>query len=802
MTHHRDAAVQHLQSSSSALLLTLGLAWASFGAASVVLGRPKIALVHAGAVLAVAVLWAATRGLPNGAVRRAHGGAAVSVIGLCGVAMFSRQSASLACWYLPIVPMFVAQVAGWRAVAGWSLAGFSCFGLVVLSERVVVVEPEHVFTVLETEIGVLVITTLALGYSAFTRHIAERRLDEDEQRRDTVLEQAQELARVHAKLAQLHENVLRESTAKSRLMAQVSHEIRTPLTGLLGLSEVLADAPLDAAHLEMVRALHSSASALRQLVEDLLDVTRIQEGRLTLHAEPIDLRDLVGDVVDTFAVVAQRKGLDLAAIVDAAVPSSVTVDALRVRQIASNLLGNALKFTRQGEIVIHVSGDTSEGVFRGRIEVRDTGSGIDPKVLPTLFEAFEQGLDQLYALPDMAAGEDAVQILTIHKAKGLEFDHVIVPGLGKTPPAEGSKLFLWMERPAKPDASIPRRWKSGTHLLLAPIEETGAEGDPIYAWIKQLAAEKAAFEDGRLLYVAATRAKQRLHLLGETRIATGDGAQAARKPDARSLLAKLWPVVESEFDRAAAVSAPVEVAADIPSAGERGEGWREPEGRDHPERWDERQISQALRRLPSAWISPEPPPALAWAAGRETAHAQDDIEYSWAGETARHVGSVVHRWLQIIAEDELQGWSAARIDTLRARFRNELVARGVEEAQLAGAAGRVAAALANALADPRGRWLLGPQRDARNEYRLTSVVEGERRNLVIDRSFTDEKGKRWIVDYKASGHEGTNVEGFLDQQQQRYRVQLERYAQALAQGDASMLGLYFPLLAGWREWGG
>jgi ATP-dependent exoDNAse (exonuclease V) beta subunit len=115
-----------------------------------------------------------------------------------------------------------------------------------------------------------------------------------------------------------------------------------------------------------------------------------------------------------------------------------------------------------------------------------------------------------------------------------------------------------MERPAA------RRVKSAQsaieqNLLLAPIEETGAERDLIYAWIKQLAAEKAAHEDGRLLYVAATRAKQRLHLLGETRLLVEDGAQTARNPDSRSLLAKLWPVVSGEFQRAAA-TAPAEGA--------------------------------------------------------------------------------------------------------------------------------------------------------------------------------------------------------------------------------------------------
>ena len=112
----------------------------------------------------------------------------------------------------------------------------------------------------------------------------------------------------------------------------------------------------------------------------------------------------------------------------------------------------------------------------------------------------------------------------------------------------------------------------------------------------------------------------------------------------------------------------------------------------------------------------------------------------------------------------------------------------------------VARALAHALADPRGRWLLGPQQAAKNEYRLTAMIAGERRNLVIDRTYLGADGGRWIVDYKTGGHEGSDVEAFLDREQERYRAQLERYAQALAQGEPAMLGLYFPLLGGWREW--
>ncbi|MGP1609083.1 MAG: UvrD-helicase domain-containing protein, partial [Burkholderiales bacterium] len=116
---------------------------------------------------------------------------------------------------------------------------------------------------------------------------------------------------------------------------------------------------------------------------------------------------------------------------------------------------------------------------------------------------FEAGLGQLYALPDLDA-DDSLQIMTIHKAKGLEFDVVIVPGLARSPRHDDKKLFLWTEQPGA----------DGTDLLLAPINAAGDAGDPIYAWIAQFNSEKQSLEDGRLLYVAATRAKRQLHLLG------------------------------------------------------------------------------------------------------------------------------------------------------------------------------------------------------------------------------------------------------------------------------------------------
>jgi ATP-dependent helicase/nuclease subunit A len=382
-------------------------------------------------------------------------------------------------------------------------------------------------------------------------------------------------------------------------------------------------------------------------------------------------------------------------------------------------------------------------------------------------EAFEEGLADLYALPDLQAGEQ-LQIMTIHKAKGLEFDTVIVPGLGRAPRADEARLLAWMEQPRE----------GGTDLLLAPIRETGADDDPIYRWLRKLEAEKERLESGRLLYVAATRAKRRLHLLGDAGLkADDDGVLTVKAPGERTLLSQLWPLVASFYEEAAARHVG---AAPVPA---------------------EDPLDQSLRRIVSGWQPPLPPPPANWTPPGEPARARDEIEFSWVGETARHVGSVVHRWLQRIAEDGFAGWDGKRVQGLRKTFCDELVACGLPADTVEAAAERVAATLAQTLADERGRWLLGPHGGAQSELRLTGAAEGGIVNIVMDRTFVDEEGVRWIVDYKTGGHEGGDIEAFLDREQERYRAQLERYAALMSARDRRpvKLGLYFPLLKGWRE---
>jgi ATP-dependent helicase/nuclease subunit A len=368
--------------------------------------------------------------------------------------------------------------------------------------------------------------------------------------------------------------------------------------------------------------------------------------------------------------------------------------------------------------------------------------------------ALAERLENLYALPDVAAGDDDLQIMTIHKAKGLEFDNVIVPGLDRGPGRSDPPLFLWKERP---DGS----------LLLAPIRETGADKDIAYKYLKDLDADAEDTEASRLLYVAATRAEKRLHLLA---CLSSDEQGDLKKPLAHSLLERAWPAAEGHL---AAATEPVRVS----------------ETRRAP-------IPVTLKRLATDMQLPKLPDAVRWTAPAEGRVAEEEIEFSWAGETARHIGTVVHRWLQRMADDELRGWEAKRIEGLQKDFLRQLERRGVQASELKAAAEVVASALKNTLMDERGRWLLGPQAESRTEYRVRVRTKEGARTYIVDRTFRAADGARWVIDYKTSRHEGGEVEAFLDRERLRYAEQLKSYGEAL---QSSRAGLYFPLMRGWRQ---
>ncbi len=200
--------------------------------------------------------------------------------------------------------------------------------------------------------------------------------------------------------AEARERAEAASEAKSRFLATVSHEIRTPLNGILGMADLLREAPLDPEHQSYVEAIRSSGSALVRLIDEILDFSKIEAGRLDLVSEPFDLHQLVEGVVELLAPRAQSKGLEIAASVAADAPRIVLGDALRLRQVLTNLAGNAVKFTEQGGVGVSVS---READGRLHFKVVDTGPGVPVDRRAVIFEDFEQG-DSSNARPHEGAG--------------------------------------------------------------------------------------------------------------------------------------------------------------------------------------------------------------------------------------------------------------------------------------------------------------------------------------------------------------------------------------------------------------
>jgi ATP-dependent exoDNAse (exonuclease V) beta subunit len=170
--------------------------------------------------------------------------------------------------------------------------------------------------------------------------------------------------------------------------------------------------------------------------------------------------------------------------------------------------------------------------------------------------------------------------------------------------------------------------------------------------------------------------------------------------------------------------------------------------------------------------------------------------FDWATDLQRRVGIVVHAMLQRMPARAMSDFVRAE-ETVRAALASE----GVGGDKMEEAARRVAAAIRNTLEDQRGRWILEVHEDDRREFPISSVTDGQVRRYVLDRTFVDD-GFRWIIDYKTGIHQGPDIGAFLDNEQLRYRAQLEEYARAMRTVDARpvRLGLYFPLLRGWREW--
>lgn len=392
-------------------------------------------------------------------------------------------------------------------------------------------------------------------------------------------------------------------------------------------------------------------------------------------------------------------------------------------------------------------------------------------------EAMRAKLAKLYAQPNVVQ-QHRVEVMTIHKSKGLEFDHVILPGLGRSGQSDNAQLMLWLEK---------TRRNGMPHLLLAPIKESSEQNNEIYSYLSRVNKEKDAYESQRLLYVAATRAKRSLNLVGYVPYKEDEhGEIKPGSPRGGSLLASAWNALSNDyieyFDNA---QRPAGTYGDDASPFE---------------------IGQDLPRFSKQWLHPYQANIDDLPEGPlDTAdNAADDQPLLHETTLEQKLGVVIHRALEWLGNGLISTEDQCLIEGKRPLFVDELRQQGVPETNIDAAVNKVVFALQQTLADKRGRWILDANHQCiQNELTLTVSENGQWQSFIVDRTFVDRQNRRWIIDYKTSTSQAENLDAFLKQEQAQYAPQLQNYGtlfKKLEPQRVIMLGLYFPMHQGWCEW--
>lgn len=440
----------------------------------------------------------------------------------------------------------------------------------------------------------------------------------------------------------------------------------------------------------------------------------------------------------------------------------------------------------------------------------------------------EERMQKLFASP-RSMGESPVEVLTLFKAKGLEWDIVLLPGLHRKPPREKRKLVEWMECvPIEPSGASQGETPG---VILAPIQSVAEESEAISQWIRRDNTKHKCAELRRLLYVGWTRARQQVHLFGECSV-LADGTLG--QPNSESLLRAAWPCAEAIFKgalasrTAAAASNVIEIPLAAPGDVSSIAAEIDPGSLTAAATPVSSQIPLSnFHRLGLDWTPPPTLPDIPMPSATALVEAKDagDLpafrrpQGSWR---ARLFGTALHAFLprlaRILETNRSPADTNAAIEQMGDPIRLELEHAGYRQREAKTEAHRILDAFRMVAQDPDGRWILQqhpqPFRDTMQsadpgfEVSISAQHQDSIRSIRVDRMFMAGDSPRadgehclWIVDFKTASHGAAGIEKFLDEERKLYEPQLEAYAAVASRLEPAdtgrreiRLGLYYPLL--------
>ncbi|MDF1665175.1 MAG: ATP-binding protein [Planctomycetota bacterium] len=389
----------------------------------------------------------------------------VTILTLTAAALITGQSYATSLWFLPAAPLAASYGLNKKAAYFWACVSGAAVIFVHLSALYLEIPRDWQHSTTDYLFEQLILIAVVLLFGLATRTASTEVVDELERRESIILNQARANKFQSQALEITTDKALAAAKAKSEFLANMSHEIRTPLNGVLGMTAMLETTPLNEEQVDILKTIQRSGELLLTIVNDVVDLSKIESGQLTLESVSFPLWDFVEETLELFSTKSWDKKIDLYCRFDPKVPTHIFGDPTRFRQILLNLIGNALKFTDEGEIAVLVDRPKDQLI---QVKIRDTGLGIPKDKLDRLFKNFSQ----VDASTTRKFGGSGLGLAISKRLVELMGGGVSV----ESEPGKGSTFTFYVKAEAAIDSplsssdKIDRSWAGKKVLIIEPFQ--------------------------------------------------------------------------------------------------------------------------------------------------------------------------------------------------------------------------------------------------------------------------------------------------------------------------------------------